>query len=153
MKKIILAGAFGLAFASTGFAQNGSNYWERLDESHPITTIDSLTNLTSASPKLGEYRLSMVYDGQFRNLSPENLAILQSIGYKKKELKNYKYELLFKYNNQEFWLPVQSDLVEQFQIEMRQDEPVLLYTTVLQTPNKVNQKTLLVEEFKTDLNY
>ena len=140
-----------LAIASTGFAQNSSNYWARLDKSHPITTIDSLSTVTLNATNTGEYRLSMIYDGQFRNISPENLALMQSNGFDKKELKNYKYELLFKHKDQEFWLPVQSDLVEQFQIELRQDEPVLLYTTVLQTPNQLNQKTLLVEEFKTDL--
>lgn len=150
MKKIFLVGVVCLAFASTSFAQNGSNYWERLDKSHPQTTVESIINTSPTAAKVEGFRLSMIYDGQFRKLSSENLELMQSIGMEKKELKDYKYELLFKHNSQEFWLPVQTDMIEQLQIELRQNEPVLLYTTVLQTPAEEAKakRTVLVEDFK-----
>ncbi|MFC6997886.1 hypothetical protein [Rufibacter roseus] len=152
MKKIFLASVVWLAFAATSFAQNGSNYWERLDKTHPVTTVESIVNATPSAPSAEGFRLSMVYDGQFRKLSSENLELMQAIGMEKKDLKAYKYELLFKYNSQEFWLPVQTDLIEQLQLELRKNEPVLLYTTVLQTPTQQDKakKALLVEDFKVD---
>src|SRR5690606_18416182 len=85
VKKILLAGTLALFFANVGFAQNGNTYWERLNQSHPITTIDSLQQLSTSDATLGEFRLSMVYDGQFRNLSPETLALMETSGLKKKE--------------------------------------------------------------------
>lgn len=150
MKKILLAAFLGLAFASTSLAQNSKSYWERLDKSHPVVTFDSLENLISADSSAGACRLSMIYDGQYRSISAEKLAVLKTKGYKKKELKHYQYEFLFKYKGEEIWLPVMLDLVEQFQLEMRQNESVVLYTTVFQTLETGNQKMLLVEDFKRD---
>jgi hypothetical protein len=155
VKKLLVVGGFLLAFATATFAQDGTNYWARLNKNHPEAAVETILNPTVAPTETettAGYRLNMVYDGQFRKLTSANLGLMQRLGLKKNELKDYKYELLFKYNNQEFWLPVQTDLMEELQLEVRQNEPVMLYTTLLQNPeeDKTAQKTLLVEEFRVN---
>lgn len=104
---------------------------------------------TSDAPAANGYRVTLLYDGRFRSLTKENLDLMQELGFGKRVVNDYKYELLFKHNNQDFWLPVPTELVEQLQIELRQNEPVLLYGLLLQD-RKDQQfiKTLLVQDFK-----
>lgn len=147
-----------MACAATTFAQDGSNYWARLNKNHPEATIETILNSKPATAAVGAeveatagYRLNMIYDGQFRAVSAPNVKLMEALGMKHREIKGYRYELLFKYNGQEFWLPVQTDLVEQLQLELRKDEPVLLYTTVLQAQNAgAAHKALLVEDFRVN---
>jgi hypothetical protein len=159
VKKLLVLGGFMLAFATATFAQDGTNYWARLNQNHPEAAVETILNTKAATAAVSAevvaiagYRLNMIYDGQFRKLTPDNLDLMQTLGLKKSELKDYKYELLFKYNNQDFWLPVQSDLIEQLQLELRQNEPVILYTPLLPNPMEQasTQKTLLVEDFRVN---
>ncbi len=140
-----------MACATATFAQDGSGYWARLDKNHPEVAVETILNSNIETPEAG-YRLNLMYDGQFRKLTQANHELMLSHGLKKSELKDYKYELLFKHKDQELWLPVQSELIEQLKLELDQNEPVLLYTTLLQnlTQEATAQKTLLVEEFRAN---
>lgn len=152
MKKLILFGGLWLACAATAFANDGNDYWERLNRTHPEANLKTILN---SKPKAKDqavagYRLSVQYNGKFRAISADNLLLLESQGLKKGELKNYKYEILFISDGQELWLPMKTIMVEQLQLELLKDEPVLLYTSVLQNPEKEDyrQMTLMVEDFK-----
>lgn len=151
VKKLLILGAVTLAFAATASAQNGDGYWKRLQKSHPETTLEALQSTTpavsqvpSGQTSLPACRLSLVYEGKTRNITLENIQRMKQKGFKPADIRQYRKEMLFTSADKEVWLPVKSILVEQLELEVREDEPVLLYATVLQD----NQLTLLVEDYQ-----
>ncbi|WP_157600476.1 hypothetical protein [Rufibacter sp. DG15C] len=152
MKKLMLLGGLWLSCAVTAFSNDGNDYWERLNRTHPEANLKTILNTKSKAKdqNVAGYRLSVKYNGQFRAISADNLLLLESQGIKKGQLKAYKYEILFISDGQELWLPMKTIMVEQLQLELEKDEPVLLYTSVLQNPEKEDyrQMTLMVEDFK-----
>ncbi|QHL87110.1 hypothetical protein GU926_06570 [Nibribacter ruber] len=156
MKKLILLGGLWLTCAATAFSNDGNDYWERLNRTHPEANLTSILNSKTGSKdkSVAGYRLSVKYDGKFRAISADNLLLLESQGMKKGELRAYKYEILFLSEGQELWLPMKTIMVEQLQLELQKDEPVLLYTTVLENPEQEDfrQVTLLVQDFNPEVN-
>ncbi len=91
----------------------------------------------------------MVYEGKTRNITMENIQLMKENGFKPSNIREYRKEMLFTAANKEVWLPVKSTLVEQMEIEVREDEPVLLYTAVLQDKDSAAKPViLLVEEYQ-----
>lgn len=158
---MILLGGLWLACAATAFSQDGNNYWEKMKKSHPEVSLDELAKKVSAAPSaavafegegLPGYRLSLVYGGEYRKVTPKNQSLIRRLGLKPNQEKQYQYELLFKHNGQEVWLPVQTKLIEQLELEVRQNEPVLLYTKVLPTSESVADSPvpMVVEEYQVN---
>ncbi|ALI97955.1 hypothetical protein DC20_01925 [Rufibacter tibetensis] len=152
VKKLFFIGAVCLAFAGSASAQNGKSYWKRLQRTHPETTLEALDRNTpavsqvpSGQTDLPACRLALVYEGKSRNISLENLKRMKQKGLKPSSIRQYRKEILFTSADKEVWLPVKSALVGQLELEVREDEPVLVYATVLQD----DQVTLLVEDFQT----
>ncbi|RNI31004.1 hypothetical protein [Rufibacter latericius] len=154
MKKLFILGGLWLACTASAFSQNGDGYWKRLQKTHPETTLEALTTpavsqAPSGQTDLPACRLSMVYEGKTRNITMENIQQMKESGLKPSDIRQYRKEILFTSADKEIWLPVKSALVEQLAIEVAENEPVLLYTTVLQDKDpQENQVTLLVEEYQ-----
>ncbi|WP_210463973.1 hypothetical protein [Rufibacter roseolus] len=156
MKKLLIMGGLWLACAAFAYSQNGDGYWKRLQKTHPETTLEALQSpapAVSQAPSgqidLSACRLSLVYEGKTRNISLENIQRMKNNGFKPGSIRQYRKEVLFTSADKEVWLPVKSTLVDQLGIEVREDEPVLLYTTVLQDKATQDKKVvLLVEEYQ-----
>ncbi|WP_181305910.1 hypothetical protein [Rufibacter sp. XAAS-G3-1] len=156
MKKLLILGGLWLACSASAFSQNGDGYWKRLQKTHPETTLEALQNVTpavsqvpSGQPELPACRLSLVYGGKTRNISEENIQVMKKKGLKAAIIRQFRKEMLFTSAEKEVWLPVKETLVDQIEIEVGADEPVLLYTTVLQNPDpQHNHITLLVEDYQ-----
>ncbi|WP_205503020.1 hypothetical protein [Rufibacter psychrotolerans] len=156
MKKLLFLGGLWLAITASAAAQNGDGYWKRLQKSHPETTLEALQRNTpavsqapSGPTELGACRLSLVYKGKTRNITLESIQLMKQKGLKPGNIRQFRKEVLFTSGQQEIWLPVKSSLAEQLELEVRDTEPVLLYTTVLRDPDpQDSQLTLLVEDYQ-----
>lgn len=151
-------GGLWLACSATAYSQNGGGYWKRLQKTHPETTLEALqqtspatSQIPSGQPEVAACRLALVYKGKTRKISEGIVRRMQAIGLKKGSIRQFKEEVLFASEGQEVWLPMKASLVDQLELEVRAEEPVLLYTTVLQGDNVFSQEqrvTLLVEDFE-----
>ncbi|MFB9864173.1 hypothetical protein EFA69_07515 [Rufibacter immobilis] len=155
MKKVLLIGGLWLACAASAYSQrNGDGYWKKLQKSHPETTFEALqqpavSQAPSAQASLDACRLPLVYEGEVRNISLENIQLMKAKGFKPSNIRQFRKEVLFTAADKQVWLPVKSDVVGQLEIELRKDEPVLLYATVLQDKDPEEQQVvLLVEDFQ-----
>ncbi|AKQ46101.1 hypothetical protein TH63_11425 [Rufibacter radiotolerans] len=151
-----MLGGFMLALTVSAYSQNSDGYWKRLQKSHPETTLEALeknapavSQAPSGEVVLPAFRLSLVFQGQERNVTLENIKLMEKTGLNPASIRQYRKELLFKSADKEVWLPVKSTLIDQLAIELRKDEQVLLYTSVLQgREQEEKQVTLLVEDFQ-----
>ncbi|WP_207435861.1 hypothetical protein [Sabulibacter ruber] len=156
MKKLFILGGLWLACAASTYAQNGDGYWKRLQRTHPETTLEALERnspaVSQAPSGLTDFnacRLSLVYAGKTRNITMENIQLMKEKGFKPGNIRQYRKEVLFKAADKEVWLPVKASLADQLQIEVRETEPVILYTTVLKDNDpQEKQMTLLVEDYQ-----
>ncbi|WP_460894579.1 hypothetical protein [Rufibacter soli] len=156
MKKVLMLGGFMLVLTASAYSQNGNGYWKRLQKTHPETTLEALernspavSQAPSGEVVLPACRVSLVFQGQERNVTLDNIKLMEEKGLKPASIRQYRKELLFKSGDKEVWLPVKSTLVDQLAIELRKDEPVLLYTEVLPArAQDQKQVTLLVEDFQ-----
>jgi len=167
MKKILTL--FFFILTTNTYAQTEEEYWANWDKNYPAVNIlkilksekqyaDSIEKHPEISPyysRLDKFSFQAEYLGKTRDIDKDVLSSAKRvfklfIGNPSQLDELYKTEVLFKLDNQEFWMPIQTNVLKALKKELKKGKVTTIYCIFLNehTSKNLLYNTFLISEFK-----